>query len=919
MILPPLSISDFAAIFTAIHGVPPFPWQSRLVERLAAGDGWPQALDLPTGAGKTAAIDAALFHLALQADHGPKRQAPIRIAFVVDRRIIVDAAAARAEAISRALSEARGDGPLARMAARLRHLAGPRSSPLTVARMRGGLPREGDWARTPGQPTILCSTVDQVGSRLLFRGYGISDSMKPVHAGLLGADCLLLLDEAHLAAPFAQTLQRISGYRAPPWCEIAPGPWGFVSLSATQNTEEPRFSIDDADRDHPILKARLEAPKRAILRSLTVQSGSPEHAAEFVKAARAMLRPSQVRIIAIVVNRVALARAIFDGLSQDESDVILLTGRTRGIDRDALLARHGQALMTGAERGVRSLIIVATQTIEAGADFDFDALITQIAPLDSLRQRFGRLNRAGRATDTEAAIIATKDEVAARVSDPVYGDRAKKTWDWLLSRADKAPKKGEASLDFGIASMDRLLTLEPGKVSSLSCETPQAPILRTTDVGLLSWTSPIPAVDPAIEVFLHGPKAGPADVSLVWRADLTEATLDKAIDWIALVPPHVGETLSVPLWAARAWLGGNPKIAGETADLEGAPAASDDERANRRVLRWAGADSPSTGVITAAQMRPGDVVIVPASYGGCDGFGWNPASKAIVTDLGDQRGENQRATRRFHPVDARWASVSRLLAPEAGLDNGEVLAAMAKAGLIPEARGWRLLRPAFYPGAVLLGPKRDALSAATEEDALGSADVRPVTLADHSAQVAEKAEAFAQAAGMPGHISSDIRLAAMLHDAGKNDPRFQILLAGGDRLLAILNESEPLAKSNLELTRADAVQARRRAGLPERWRHEAQSVTRALADPVFAQAHDPELVIWLIGVHHGYGRPFFPHDDPREAPESPGPQRLDFQFRNQDWPQIFECLKARYGPWELARFEAVLRLADHRASEGESA
>jgi CRISPR-associated endonuclease/helicase Cas3 len=192
-------------------------------------------------------------------------------------------------------------------------------------------------------------------------------------------------------------------------------------------------------------------------------------------------------------------------------------------------------------------------------------------------------------------------------------------------------------------------------------------------------------------------------------------------------------------------------------------------------------------------------------------------------------------------------------------------------------------------------------------------------LADHSAQVAAKAEAFAQAAGLPGHISSDIRLAAMLHDAGKSDPRFQILLAGGDRLLAILNESEPLAKSNLELTRADAVQARRRAGLPERWRHEAQSVTRALADPVFAQAHDPELVIWLIGVHHGYGRPFFPHDDPREAPESPGPQRLDFQFRNQDWPQIFECLKARYGPWELARFEAVLRLADHRASEGESA
>jgi CRISPR-associated endonuclease/helicase Cas3 len=93
-----------------------------------------------------------------------------------------------------------------------------------------------------------------------------------------------------------------------------------------------------------------------------------------------------------------------------------------------------------------------------------------------------------------------------------------------------------------------------------------------------------------------------------------------------------------------------------------------------------------------------------------------------------------------------------------------------------------------------------------------------------------------------------------------------------------------------------------KAGLPEKWRHEALSVRIARKHARFHEANDPELVLWLIGVHHGYGRPLFPHGDPldgRDRDDSvnldgsvvalkrgAGPRSLAFCLNGRDWTQI---------------------------------
>jgi CRISPR-associated endonuclease/helicase Cas3 len=964
---------DFPAFYEAVHGYGPFPWQARLAHDVAAR-GWPGVLALPTAAGKTSTLDVAVFTLALQAGKPlGERTAPLRVFLVIDRRLVVDQAAEHARKLREKLEGTPG-GLVGEVARRLSSFGGP--GPLHVAALRGGMYHDDSWARAPDQPTVCVSTVDQVGSRLLFRGYGLSEFRRPVHAGLAGNDALYLIDEAHLSQPFLETLDAVGRYRG--WAECpVPGPFVVVELSATPHRPGEQFKLTDEDRANGVLRTRLAAAKPATL-------GEPnQFEAEEARQARDALKREGVRVVGVVVNRVASARRVFEELRQDRgADAVLLTGRIRPWDREQLLRDFLGRMRAGRPRtpGDRPLFVVGTQTVEVGADLDFDFLVTEAAPLSALRQRFGRLDRLGQFGAAAGVILLRKEKDA----DPIYGEDLGKTWAWLQGRL--GAEAGATAIDFGIDALGELIQASPEPPPGLA-ERP-APVLLPAHADAWAQTSPTPQPDPDVAPFLHGRDAlEAADVQIVWRADLSwdegrapERVEDDWVQAVAAARPVVLEGLSVPVGVARAWL---RQVAGaDTADVEGlSPEPRATREANpRRALRWRGPDG--SGLVGPGDLRPGDTLVVPSDYGGADRFGWDPGRRQPVPDVGDpcfnrmadsvpRDGPRQPIRLRLHPAlfrqllpdpqDERLGRLTRdleavqqalkddadgdfqeqlrgLLAAFRDLVEGDALMAASIDRFLEAER----LTPVAYPGGVVLTrrvapgfsgssdpppPEVSDAGEPTGEDDTASL-TRPVSLKDHTAGVAGWVGRFARGCGLEERLARVLECAARVHDLGKADPRFQAMLYGDEVAAAA---GELLAKSGLD--REDPRQFHRAwqlSRLPRSFRHEFVSVAlvRAHRDRLLGELSEGErdLVEYLVGTHHGRGRPFVPVVEDRGTESvaldwdggkvSASPDHGLWRL-GSGWADLFWRLVRRHGYWGLAYLETILVLADQARSREE--
>jgi len=136
------------------------------------------------------------------------------------------------------------------------------------------------------------------------------------------------------------------------------------------------------------LRAEASSTRRLTIECLTGALGDAERTAG--EAARLV---EDGGCCCVVVNTVRQAQAVYQALALPKGERLLFHARFKAGDRSRLAERVTK--LFGKDRAFRPtrFVLVATQVVEQSLDVDFDSMISEIAPVDLLLQRSGRLHR----------------------------------------------------------------------------------------------------------------------------------------------------------------------------------------------------------------------------------------------------------------------------------------------------------------------------------------------------------------------------------------------------------------------------------------------------------------------------------------------------------------------------------------------
>lgn len=922
--LPSITREEFGAFFAALNGGnAPFSWQEEVLDHICEHGVWPERINAPTGSGKSSVVDIHLFANALAAV-GTAPRVPRRLCVTVGRRALVDSQATRADKILGDLKDALADesgepGILRRVAEALQSFQTRNdkegNAPFEVGHIRGELSNRTLPVTDISACAIIAATPDMYGSRALFRGYGSTMAARPRETALLTMDTVMVLDEAHMNRQLLHTTQRIAELQKRE-VNLGVPTLQVVETTATPSTEDSEsttLGVDIEALDKPNdeeLRDRVYSHKELVLHPIDKWDGKPGNPATVNAAVDAIMErlahreagesSKKAYTVGCIVNHVRTAIAIKEALVKNKvlekaEEVQLLVGRMRPSDLEKLQNKHSKLFTTEGDKSVK--VVVATQTLEVGIDVDFADLVTELAPASSLAQRFGRVNRLGRRTDSKVVVIEpASSDLVKKDAPPYKAVDLSNAYGWLeaLNGAEN-PSVNPAAMVKNPpvqSSPERLLYQRP----------------EWPDLLEFSRTDENPYDEPDLDLWLHDSLDAETAMGGVIVRDNLPSNTSAAMEILktSYFAPSDRETFPA-----------NLKILQEILDYQDEHGVKPRKFLYRQgeISLWQDADH---GDENNQALAPGDVLLldtgsVPFTNQGIavtqrelpskkDELEAVPFPKGIKLYVYEKCADCEEHFREYlglspeevaelldtQSADGKKKRIASELSTEAE-DGQEVISWYAKVTDDKESvEGSDIAQELVLAG--------------------------PVLLDDHQNDVAERTRQIAENLGLAPEFSEALELAAKYHDEGKRDLRFQQML-GADP------EAEVLAKSGRRSV-AEAYRARSRSALPKGWRHEQLSALMVAASPEKVGEHR-DLVLRIIGCSHGHGRFSFAHDAGFLLKEGYLPEGTDYEALKEQatrlfnvgyWDNLMEQTSRTYGPYATAYLEAVERAADAQIS-----
>lgn len=944
----------FSEHFKTLTGFGPMRWQQRLYDENFAQGELPSAVNVPTGLGKTAVMAIWMVALSQQMKSG-QINLPRRLVYVVDRRAVVDQATQFARDLRTNLQKSE--------AGELRGALGlAKDEALPISTLRGQFVDNRDWLADPTKPAIIVGTVDMIGSRLLFEGYGVSRKMRPYHAGLLGVDTLVLLDEAHLVPPFEALLAEIAenakryGTKDDALAALIPQ-FQLLPLSATgrRPTAKP-FVLQESDFLNPsdktiidaVVHERLSARKHLILQELgdkKLDEALAEKAWALAQNDENNTKP--VRIIVYCHSRdvaKSVSEALQDlarkaGKTPIRNNIELFVGARRvreRIEAEKRLQTLGFLAGGDAERTQPSFLI-ATSAGEVGVDLDADHMVCDLVAWERMVQRFGRVNRrGGEGRQAEIVMLLESEPKPKKAAQDAMNkpedqrnDKERKAIESHQKSVETAQveqkklqapfgealqKQADGSFDVSPESM-RQLGERAGKddalrqlITDASSPAPLRPALNRALVDAWAMTSlPEHTGRPEVAPWLRGWVDEDPQTIVAWRKYLPIRESIKDHD--KLTKRDIKEI--------EDFFEASPLHASEMLETE-----------SWRVFEWLKKRAGKLNSLPADEkiLRANDVVAMLLKTDGSLLHSWK-----LSDLLGDTKNKDdkKRLEDIEHGIKGKTLIVdSRFGGLHAGLlkDDVDDEAPAADNGsewLMPidgkPVIRFRVLESNEEPDEATESEWRESLRFNRKHGEDGEATLwlsvqkwrdtsntendraegHPQALTEHQCWAATRAEAIGKRLGLPDVYVTMLKLAARRHDEGKQAKRWQRAFHA-ERDARRFQIDGPLAKTRGPINQA----------LLDGYRHEFGSLPHAKNDPDFKQLPEglQELALHLIAAHHGFARPLISTKGCEDAPPSA------LEERAREVALRYTRLQKRWGPWGLAWWEALLRAADVQAS-----